>query len=322
VRNSTRNHGDDQTGYTPSKLRRGLYRLLVGAPVLAAILTAATPAAPAQAATPATAPSTAPKWMIGRSAIDLINKDLGTDTLTIHAFDSSSTDEMGTAQKGAVTQPTATYYAYGPATSASSFLYAVQHKAVPAGTTYVVYDNESWSMTPSDEQANPGMYMAEFVAAAHRYGYKAILAPSVDLEKDMPCYKRSDSAWNNYLTDCDLPRLAAEAHPDVYEIQAQRYEDDTTADTDCGCYRWFVDQAAKTAASIVPGLDIRAGLASNQDGTVSTAQALYTDTVNTRGAVDGYWLNVPVQSSACPKCSVSGDPQVAAGYLEMLGYSS
>jgi hypothetical protein len=322
VENSTSNHRDEQTGDAPGKLRRSLYRLLVGAPLLAAVLTVATPATPAQAATPAAASSTAHKWMISRSAINLIDNNQGTDTLTTHAFDSSSTDEMGTAPKGAVGQPTATYYAYGPASSSSSLLYAVQHGTVPAGTTYVVYDNEDWSMTPANEQANPGLSMADFVTTAHHYGYKAILAPAVDLETDMPCYKKSDSAWNNYLTDCDLPKLVADAHPDVYEIQAQRYEGNTTADTDCGCYRWFVDQSAKTAASIVSGLDIRAGLASNQDGSIATGQQLYTDTVNTSGSVDGYWLNVPVQSSACPKCAVSGDPQVAAQYLELLGYSS
>ncbi len=54
----------------------------------------------------------------------------------------------------------------------------------------------------------------------------------------------------------------------------------------------------------------------------STGQTLYTDTLNTDGSADGYWLNVPEQGTACPNCVPGGAPQVAVSYLDLLGYSS
>lgn len=261
-----------------------------------------------------------PVWMISSNAISLIDTYLGNDTLTTNAFDVSSTFFRGTAPSGWVVQQTKSFDAYGPATSSGSFLYALANNTISAGTTFVAYDNESWSMTPSNEQQDPGYYMAQFVQTAHQYGYKAVLTPSIDLTTVMPCYVSTDPSWTNYLTDCNLPVLAADAHPDVYEIQAQRYENDTTTSTNCGCYQWFVDQAVSEAAAVAPISEILAGLSTNPSGQTTTGQTLYTDTSDTDTAVAGYWLNVPVQSNSCPSCSPTGDPDVAANYLWLLGY--
>ncbi len=108
----------------------------------------------------------------------------------------------------------------------------------------------------------------------------------------------------------------------VYEIQSQRYGADTSAASNCGRFEWFVDQAAAQARTVVAGLDVRAGLSTNPSGHVSTGQTLYTDTLNTDGSADGYWLNVPEQGTACPNCVPGGAPQVAVSYLDLLGYSS
>lgn len=126
---------------------------------------------------------------------------------------------------------------HSPAVTApSSFLYAVDNGKVPAGTVYVIFDVESWSLTTHSEQVNPGKYMEEFVVTAHQHGYKAILAPSLDLTTITPCGK-SSSPWVNYLTDCALPTLVANDHPDVYAIQSQSDENDTTAGSNCACYQ-------------------------------------------------------------------------------------
>jgi hypothetical protein len=266
--------------------------------------------------------ATLSNWMISSQAIGLINGYTGSNTLTTSAFDVPSTAEIGAPAAGWVTQRTATYTFYGPVSKSSSFLYALKHHKVPAGTVYVMLDMESWALTPHQEQVTPKVYMREFVSAATKHGYQAILAPSIDLTRGMTCTKTSHTAWRNYLSDCSVPTIVAQAGPAVYEIQSQRYEADTSGNSNCGCFAWFVGQAAGQARTVVHGLDVRAGLSTNPNGQVSTGQTLYTDTLNTEGSADGYWLNVPQQGTACPSCVPGGAPQVAVSYLQLLGFSS
>ena len=261
-------------------------------------------------------------WMITSTAIGLINGSTGSSTLTTNAFDVPSTAEIGAPASGWVTQRTATYTFYGPASKSSSFLYALKHNKVPKGTVYVMLDLESWALTPHPEQVNPQAYMREFVTTAQEHGYQAILAPSVDLTTGMACAKTSDPGWENYLVECSVPTMVARAGPAVYEVQSQSFEANTSTAANCGCFEWFVGQAAAQARTVVAGLDVRAGLSTNTSGHVSTGQTLYTDTLNTETAVDGYWLNVPEQGTACPQCVPGGAPQVAVDYLKLLGYSS
>lgn len=266
--------------------------------------------------------ATLSNWIITSGAVSLINGQTGNQTLTTNAFDVPSTAEIGTPAAGWASQRTTTYTFYGPVSKSSSFLYALKHHTVPAGTVYVLLDIESWSLTPHSEQVTPKVYMKEFVDTAHQHGYKAILAPSIDLTTGMTCDNTSDPSWKNYLVNCAVPTIVGQAGPDVYEIQSQHYEANTSASTDCGCFAWFVGQAAGQARSAIPGLDVRAGLSTNPAGNVSSGQTLFTDTVNTESSVDGYWLNVPKKGTTCPTCVPGGAPQVAVSYLQLLGYPS
>jgi hypothetical protein len=259
-------------------------------------------------------------WIISSRAISLINGYTGSSTLTASAFDVPSTAQIGAPAAGWVTQRTAVYTFYGPVSKPSSFLYALKHGSVPAGTVYVLLDMESWALTPHPEQVTPKVYMKEFVTAAIKHGYQPVLAPSLSLTTGMTCHNASDPGWKNYLVDCAVPAMAAQAHPAVYEIQSQAYEGNTSGHANCACYQWFTGQAAAQARGVVTGLDVRAGLSTNPGGHVSTGQTLYTDTLNTEGSVNGYWLNVPEQGTACPSCVPGGAPQVAVAYLELLGY--
>jgi hypothetical protein len=268
------------------------------------------------------AAATVPQWIISSHAISLINSYTGSTALTTNAFNASSTAQIGSPASGWISKRTATYTFYGPVSKSSSFLYALKHNKVPKGTVYVMLDMESWALTPHSEQVTPKVYMREFVTTASKHGYKAILAPSIDLTKGMACNKTADPAWKNYLTDCSVPNIVADAHPAMYEIQSQRYEANTSASTDCGCFAWFVSQASAQARKVVTDLAVRAGLSTNPSGHVSTGMTLYTDTLNTEGSVDGYWLNLPEQGTSCPNCVPGGAPQVAVSYLELLGYSS
>lgn len=275
---------------------------------------------PLLAATPAAATTgSLPTWMVRSTAVNLLDNYLGNGILAENAFDVPSTLETG-APHDWLSQDVQTFTAYGPATAPGSLLYALDNGKVPAGVSYLLYDDEAWSATPLAEQEDPAAYMSLFVDAAHAFGYQAILAPAVDLATAMPCYDAQDADWANYLTDCSIPLLAAASGTDVYEVQAQRFEDDTSPGSGCGCYAWFVDEAARQAAAADPLVEVLAGLASDHSGVVSTPQDLYADTVATEGQVDGYWLNVPSQSGACPTCTPGGAPQVAAAYLWLLGY--
>lgn len=295
--------------------RRRLKRATL-ATALALALAAALLAVPAS---PAGAFTSLPNWMVRSTAINLINGYLGNSALTQAAFDDPSTLETS-APHSWLSQSVQTYDAYGPSTTPGSLLYALDNDKVPAGVTYLLYDDEAWNATPIAEQQDPALYMSLFVQAAHDYGYGAMLAPAVDLTTAMPCYKASAPDWANYLDDCDVPEIAAEAGPDVYELQSQRFEDDLSSGSDCDCFAWFVDQAAQQAADVDPFVAVYAGLASDHEGVISTPANLYEDTVATENDVSGYWLNVPQQSGACPSCTPGGAPQVAAGYLWLLGY--
>ena len=296
------------------QLRRNL---LTAAAVVAAACTGLVTAA----GTSPAAAATVPQWIVSSQAIGLIDGYTGSTTLSTNAFDVTSTAEIGRPANGWVSKRTATYTFYGPVSKSSSFLYALKHGTAPKGTVYVMLDMESWALTPHSQQVSPKVYLREFVTAAHQHGYQAILAPSIDLTKGMACNKTSDPAWQNYLTNCLVPTIVAQAKPDVYEIQSQRYEANTSAATSCGCFAWFVGQAVAQSQKVVAGLDVRAGLSTNPGGHVSTGQTLYTDTLNTSESVDGYWLNVPQQGTTCPNCVPGGAPQVAVGYLKLLGYS-
>ncbi len=285
------------------------------APLLAAVYCCAVPASPAAA-------TTLSDWIISSQAISLINGYVGSATLTTNAFDVSSTAQIGKPASGWVSKRTATYTFYGPVSKSSSFLYALKNNKVPPGTVYVMLDLESWSLTPHAERVTPKVYMRDFAATARKHGYQPILAPSIDLTQGMACRKSADPAWKNYLVNCLVPTIVAGANPAVYEIQSQRFEANTTASANCGCFEWFVSQAAAQSRKVIPGLDVRAGLSTNPSGNVSSGQVLYTDTLQTEATIDGYWLNVPKQGVSCPACVPDGAPQVAADYLELLGYSS
>jgi hypothetical protein len=260
--------------------------------------------------------------LISGKAISLIDGYVGNNSLTVGAFNVPTTLETGTVTTGWVSQRARTFDAYGPVTSTASFLYALANHTL-GNVSYVLYDNESWSMTPSNEQADPGTYMSDFVGTAHANGLKAILAPSLDLTTKMTsCDVSAKPSWENYLTNCDLPALVGAAAPDVYSIQAQSLQNDTSSSSNCGCYDWFVAQAAAEAQAVNPIGQVLGGLSTNPEGSTTSGATMYSDTTATMGAVSGYWLNVPEQSSSCPTCQPGGVPGVAVDYLALLGYTA
>ena len=159
---------------------------------------------------------------------------------------------------------------------------------IPPGIRWVMYDNEQWSLTPADEQADPVRYEQLFARLAHRQGYKVILAPAQDLVPgfDKNSFRAGQAVWPSYLS-MGLAAASARA-ADIYEIQAQPYE--MSVYRSQHAYADFVAAAAAQARAANPGIVIYAGLSTQR---VSSAAQLLQDYEATRNLVDGYWLNIP-----------------------------
>ena len=164
----------------------------------------------------------------------------------------------------------------------------IRQGTIAPGIRWVMYDNEQWSLTPADEQADPVHYEQLFARLAHRQGYKVILAPAQDLVPgfDKNSFRAGQAVWPSYLS-MGLAAASARA-ADIYEIQAQPYE--MSVYRSRHAYADFVAAAAAQARAANPGIVIYAGLSTQR---VSSAAQLLQDYETTRNLVDGYWLNIP-----------------------------
>jgi len=164
----------------------------------------------------------------------------------------------------------------------------IRQGTIAPGIRWVMYDNEQWSLTPADEQADPVRYEQLFARLAHRQGYKVILAPAQDLVPgfDKNSFRAGQAVWPSYLS-MGLAAASARA-ADIYEIQAQPYE--MSVYRSQHAYADFVAAAAAQARAANPGIAIYAGLSTQR---VSSAAQLLQDYEATRNLVDGYWLNIP-----------------------------
>lgn len=190
--------------------------------------------------------------------------------------------------------------------SYAAFKKAISRGTIPAGVHWVMYDNERWSLTPPDEQANPVRYERLFARLAHGYGYKVILAPALDLAPryDRAAFRRGKAQWRAYLS-MGLAAVSAR-YGDIYEIQAQPYE--VSVFRSRHTYAEFVAAAAAQARAVNPGIVIYAGLSTKR---VSSAAQLFQDYLATRDLVDGYWLNIPRHNKP-------GPPTLADQFLRRL----
>jgi hypothetical protein len=172
--------------------------------------------------------------------------------------------------------------------SYAAFQRAIRQGTIRAGIHWVMYDNEKWSLTPANEQADPVRYEQLFAQLAHRNGYRVILAPAQDLVPGFSSgtFKSGKPAWQSYLS-MGLATASAR-YGDIYEIQAQRYE--TGPYRSQHAYASFVAAAAARARAANPNIVIYAGLSTQR---ASSAAQLLQDYMATRHLVDGYWLNIP-----------------------------
>jgi hypothetical protein len=165
---------------------------------------------------------------------------------------------------------------------------------LPAGTRAVLYDPEAWSLTPPDEQRDPGRAAAQAAELAHAHGLKIIVAPALNLTTVLGPAGPAPR-WQQFL-DLQLAARIAKA-ADVVELQAQSLERSTAT------YAAFVRQAAGQARSARPGVTVLAGLSTNPPGSVVGSQQLAAAIRASWPGVDGYWLNIPAPGPQCPACN-------------------
>jgi hypothetical protein len=178
---------------------------------------------------------------------------------------------------------------------------------VPPGVRSVIYDNERWSFTPLEEQQDPGRYTALAAIDAHAHGMTLIATPATTLTGVVapgtgPVYQRFIDAG----IIADVARSA-----DSVLIQAQG------SITAPSFYASFVHDAAAQAREANPHVVVLAGLSTNPAGAVVTPDNLLEAVQQTRGVVDGYWLNIPIPGPYCMRCNPSR-PDLAVGLLRDL----
>jgi hypothetical protein len=199
--------------------------------------------------------------------------------------------------------PTATYPSY------AAIEKALRNGQVPAEVKAIIYDNESWTFTPAEEQHGLERFEKLAADAVHRAGRLLIATPAADLVPVLSPKVERGGRYDEYLR-LGIPKMAAR-WADVYEIQAQGSEHNLPL------YSRFVKAAAADARAVNPKVRVFAGLSTNPSGKRVTARQLYDAIAATRDAVDGYWLNIPGGGAYCPKCG-EPQPQVALDLLRML----
>ncbi|MHB8355072.1 MAG: hypothetical protein ACYDDQ_00065 [Vulcanimicrobiaceae bacterium] len=188
---------------------------------------------------------------------------------------------------------------------------AFDANSVPPTVRAILYDNEAWKFTPSEEQRNFAQYNEKAAELVHRHGLLFISTPAVDLIRVLAPNERG----KRYDAFLHLGVVSAAArYADVVGIQAQGSE--RAVDK----YSSFVRSAAAQARAANPKVIVLAGISTNPNGQHVDANVILRAIAETRDAVDGYWFNVPKPSQYCPRCN-EYRPDMALEVLRRLGKS-
>jgi hypothetical protein len=181
---------------------------------------------------------------------------------------------------------------------------AVSSGAVPANIHYLLFDDEKWRATPPNEQAQPFQYESAAESLAHAHGLGLIFTPAANLSTVLnPAYTNT-TKYDGYVS-LGIGSNGAR-HANVLELQSQQEEG-------LSGFVPFVTQAAAQAQAANPNVLVLAGLTTIAPAQAITSQVLLNDYNATRGAVSGYWLNIPGGHGNGPR-----NPQVAVQFLQQL----
>lgn len=181
--------------------------------------------------------------------------------------------------------------------SYADFQAAVKNGTIPSGTQYVAYDNESWPQTPPAEKGSLANILAAergFTALAHsatangraKPVYHVILTPAQDI---LPGFTSPTAAsWSNYVSELAGPTASYLGSEDIFEIQAQPYENASYGFP----FLTAVRQAVGKAATQNPAVNLFVGISTSR---AATPTQMYQDWSAVNAAklgVAGYWLNI------------------------------
>jgi hypothetical protein len=209
-------------------------------------------------------------------------------------------------------------------TSYTTLLSALNHGTLDPRFKAVLYDVEDWSLTPANQQSDPGRYYQLAAQLAHRHHLLFLAAPATDLAA-VPAVAATGAetatgaeaatpggggSYQAFLGDGVIADAARYA--DVLDIQAQGSEANPAQ------FTAFVTAAAAQARAANPTVEVLAGISTNPSGGRLTAAAVDRAAQAAGPHVAGFWLNDPAPSAACPRCA-GPYPQVALTALRGLG---
>jgi hypothetical protein len=248
-----------------------------------------------------TKPSKPITWLINTSAISHLQSAGASTSLINTAFSNKTTYVISGSGTGTLGVPTATYGSY------QGIVNAFASGALPGHFKAVIYDNENWSLTPTAEQKDPEHYDYLASQLIHQHKMIFIATPAADIVK-----ASGTSVSNLYTTYLQL-RIAAHAarYADVIDLQAQGTEANLSQFTS------FVSSAAQQARQANPNVRVLVGLSTNPAGRTISSTQLYNAYNAARPYTDGYWLNIPGQSTQCPSCGAP-QPKLALALLQKV----
>ena len=197
----------------------------------------------------------------------------------------------------------------------------------PSFGPVVLYDDERWPKTPTEEVKDPCKYMQQFTRLAHAHGLITVMAPDQNIAGPavgLPYQGGESENWQSYLRQ-GLGTCAARTGTERYHIMAQPFESrwgPTPERTTVGGEADFVNyvtQASLQAKAVNPKLVITAGLSCNPRYN-PTAQIMYQESVDMLDFVDGYWLNLWAKPTGVAYLKMlSGTPPRANSSVLFLG---
>lgn len=183
------------------------------------------------------------------------------------------------------------------------------------GVDGIVYDTDSWELTPPVERRTLPAVTREIARLAHRRGLRMISAPGIGLLRTLrPGIEDvfSVAGFRAFLQLQLIGDLATES--DTVVIQSQGLSADPEN------FRWFVREAADQAKRANPRVEVIALLATTARGHRISASQLSQLVAMTAGIVDGYWLHLSAPSQRCPSCDPPY-PEVAIDLFRRLANS-
>lgn len=208
-------------------------------------------------------------WMTSASGLEALRRV--DETVAEEFFNNPTAYVIGAPPVGWPSNPVTSWKSYA-AYSAST------NPGLPGA--WVMYDNESWTQTPQNEQNAPKTFMGKFIALAHQRGQFVICAPARDLMA-VPtafCSQQSGETLDAAYLRCRLP-AAAEAS-DVFHCQAQ---------ADQGSVGAFQSLVGGARSQLTSGHTLWAGLTTMRGDPVQAMVDCYHSVMN---EVHGYWLNI------------------------------